>query len=101
MNPEDFDQEDEGRVVGIAPGMPGWWVVYADEDGAKWRAPICAWVLREVTIRPLGSRKLRRYSSVSGVDPTGQGWTGEPCDETGNDIYEYVYDPDYRSAERR
>jgi hypothetical protein len=95
--PNDFDDHDKGRVVGITAAPAGWWAVRRDRETEKelGRDAVAAWVLTEVTFRMKDGR-LRRHPHVYGVDPSGSGWPGEVIEEFDVD---YVYDPHYRRVE--
>ena len=76
MNPE------QPKYHGIASAQPGWWAIYTNRESKEemW-APIAAWVIFE---------DKEGLVFVDGIDPTGEGWDGTPCSETGNFVrYEY------------
>lgn len=94
-DPNEFDDHDMGRVVGITAAQPGWWAVQRDPKTNRelGRNPVAAWVVTEITERMTKNQLRYRYPVVHGVDPGGRGWSGEVLNS--GDV-EYVYDPDFR-----
>lgn len=57
------------RIVALIPAAPGCVARYQRDDGSLAPAPLCAWAL---IVDEHGN------TSVTGVDPTGEGWDGSP-----------------------
>src|SRR5262245_34876081 len=93
--PNDLDEDDMGREVGITAALPGWWAVrrYRDTKEELGRDDVAGEVLTEDTIR-MKDGHLRRRPRLYGVDPSGSGWAGDVIET----IYvDYIYDPHFRS----
>ena len=73
------------RITSITSAVPGWVAIYQDGQSAEeFVVPVAVWAVTEDSTG---------HTFVSGVDMSGTGALGRPCDEDGL-LLRYAYRPE-------
>ena len=78
------------KYKSITASPPGWWAVYEDGDEELWSS-VAAWVI--------GVNKSDEDGEIVGINPSGEGWIGDHCEQSSNFI-RYEFDPDRKEINK-